>query len=162
MALESDLETIKKTADEAMRRGDFKTAEALYSEVLDSSARGGRCLGCDVRAAVLCNRALARLKLEAWRGAEQDVSEALAAQQGSSFWRYARFENVPPSWNLLRWRLRATWKRSRRRRTRRCAVGTSRRPRLCILKCSTAVLAVAGAWAVTFVRQSSATAHWQD
>ena len=66
----------KQEGDAAIQRQDFKQAEQCYTEALKFRPKGSE-------AAVLCNRALARLRLECWQAAAEDATEALQSLQQS-------------------------------------------------------------------------------
>ena len=63
----------QKQGNAAVRRGDFATAENLYSEAIDAGPGS---------AALLANRALARLKLGDWTGCEEDCTATLRLEPG--------------------------------------------------------------------------------
>ena len=63
----SSFDRAKQEGDAAMQRQAFKEAEQCYSQALM----------CRSDAAVFCNRAFARLRLERWQAAEEDATAAL-------------------------------------------------------------------------------------
>jgi tetratricopeptide (TPR) repeat protein len=71
---------MKRTADDAFKRGDMRAACDLYTACLASasasSSSGGSSVAA-VKVAALANRAAARLKLEDYAGAEKDASDVL-------------------------------------------------------------------------------------